>query len=231
MVDFLLAITEVTEMGSRYCVAGWRPDAQCMVRPLPGGRNWTPHQLEKHSVLPGRMLRVSPTGAAYKGVYPHRTEDTVVEETVSVAPGDQPFPWFGDQAPYVHGSLEEAFSGFLQVSGSWHGVSKGVFVPAGVRTRSLVALEVEAGSLFFFEQDYDDRMSLRGQLTDRNGCYNLAVVSRSLRETWRAEGIAAVKCLLPRRGKLHIRVGLARPWTAEGRPPDQCYLMINGVNW
>ena len=231
MADFVLAITEVTEMGARYCVAGWRPDAKCMVRPLPGARNWTAYQLEKHSVRPGRMIRVTATGAAYRGTYPHRTEDTVVDETVEAVAGEGSVSWFGPGAPQVHGSLEEAFSGFLEVSGSWHGVNTGVFVPAGAQTRSLVALEIEAESLFFFERDYDDKLSLRGQLTDPNGCYNLAVVSRSLRETWRSEGIAAVKTLLPRKGKLHVRVGLARPWTAENRPPNQCYLMINGVYW
>ena len=232
MVDFVLAITEVTEMGARYCVAGWRPDIQRMVRPLPGARHWTAYQLEKYGVKPGCMIRVAPTGAPYRQIYPHHTEDVVVDETVQSLASEGAFPWFGAGAPAVEESLEKAFDSALKASGAWHDVHTGVFVPAGTHTRSLVALEINAASLFLFEQEFDAKLSLRGQLTDQNGCYNLAVVSKTLREAWRDHGIDAVKRMIPEKGKLHIRIGLARPWSpTDDKPPDQCYVMINGVNW
>lgn len=232
MAEFVLAITEVTEMGARYCVAGWRPDLKRMARPLPGARHWTAYQLEKHSVRQGCLIKVRATGAPYQGTYPHHTEDVVIEEDVQSLGEEGSFPWFGAEAPAVEESLEAAFADSLKVSGSRYDVSKGVFVPAGSLTRSLVALEIDAASLFLFEQEFDDKLSLRGQLTDRNGCYNLPLVSKSLREAWRANGIETVRSVIPRKGKLHVRIGLARPWSPnDDKPPNQCYVMINGVNW
>jgi hypothetical protein len=47
-----ILITDVTEMhASNYCVAGWDADGGRMIRPLPGGSNWTGHLLAAHGIL------------------------------------------------------------------------------------------------------------------------------------------------------------------------------------
>ena len=49
-----ILITDVTEMhASNYCVAGWDADGGRMIRPLPGGSNWTGHLLAAHGIQPG----------------------------------------------------------------------------------------------------------------------------------------------------------------------------------
>jgi hypothetical protein len=49
-----IVITEVTEMSSgNYCVAGWCPAQNRMVRPLPVGHNWSALQLEQYAIAPG----------------------------------------------------------------------------------------------------------------------------------------------------------------------------------
>src|SRR5262245_9073350 len=41
-----ILITDVTEMhAGNYCVAGWNASDGRMIRPLPGGSNWTGHLL------------------------------------------------------------------------------------------------------------------------------------------------------------------------------------------
>jgi hypothetical protein len=54
------------------------------------------------------------------------------------------------------------------------------------------------------------------------------VTCRALRGVWRAQGVAAVRRMLPVDTALHVRVGLARGW---GDHVDKCYVMLNGVLW
>ena len=233
MADFQLFITEVTEKGSLYCVAGWSPVAKRMVRPLPGGEYWSLQQLQLPKsgtfIRPGLKVQFSAADASPTGDFPHRTENIIVDGKIKGIAEDSSFSWFGDGAPTVDASLEDAFQGSLRALSSSHGINKGVFVPAGSMLRSLIALEAEAESLSLI---VDEKNRLRGRLADRKGTYNLAVVSKSICETWRVEGIDAVRSQLPRKGKLHVRVGLARPTARLGAElEDKCFLMINGVYW
>ena len=229
MADLVLVITEVTEMRGSYCVAGWSPIAKRMVRPLPGGEYWSLQQLQLPKsgtfIRPGLKVQFSAADASPTGDFPHRTENMIVDGKIKGIVEDPSFSWFGDRAPAVDASIEDAFQGFLRVHSSSTGINKGAFVPAGSRSRSLIALEAEAESLSLF---VDEKSRLRGRLADPKGTYNLAVVSKSIRETWRLQGIDVVRSQLPTNGKLHIRIGLARPFDNQ---PDKCYLMINGVYW
>ena len=51
--------TDVTEMHvGNYSVAGRDATDRRMIRPLPGGSNWTGHLLAVHGVQPGATIRV-----------------------------------------------------------------------------------------------------------------------------------------------------------------------------
>ena len=91
-----LVITDVTEMSAgNYCVAGWDVDSHRMVRPLPGGHNWTAAQLAQHGIDPGALVEFTPPGQSHNGKYPHRTEDTPVQPHGISLVDDTAFNWFG----------------------------------------------------------------------------------------------------------------------------------------
>src|SRR5262245_54909272 len=46
-----------------YCVAGWNATNGRMIRPLPGGSNWTGHLIAAPDVQPGATIRVANTEA------------------------------------------------------------------------------------------------------------------------------------------------------------------------
>jgi hypothetical protein len=220
-----LLITEVTEMhGGNYCVAGWCAKTRTMVRPLPNGATWTAALLAQHGVVPGATLSVESNGAQPSSAYPHRTEDTPIDPAsirlLSAGPG----PWFGPNAPPFAATLADAFEGNVRNNSEWNGSLQGVYVPAGLQTPSLWAVVANRDSLYFVE----DFEKLKALLDDGASSYKLAVSSRTLKEAWRNGGIIAVDQAIPRKVKLHVRVGLAR---AFGNPADKCYVMINGVHW
>lgn len=217
-----LLITDVTEMhGGNYCVAGWYSHAQRMVRPLPGGANWTAGLLALHGVSPGVRIRVEPTGAAHSE-YPHLTEDTFINpDNTQSLPGAFP-DWLGPAAPMLSPSLENAFQFKLSQNGVWQGYKYGVHVICGTQCRSLVAIRVARQHVTF---EVDDRGKLRVRIFDGFSGYQLAVSSHSLKNAWRVGGLPGVDGALPNRATLHARIGLAR---AFGNSP-KCYAMLNGV--
>src|SRR2546423_3733201 len=124
-----ILITDVTEMHQgNYCVAGWNPKTGNMVRPLPNGSNWTGALLAKHGIEPGAIVQVSPTGAASSGLFPHRTEDTLIDVTSIKLIEAGSHDWFGAGAPPIAGSLAAAFQNMVQTTGIWNGARKGAYV-------------------------------------------------------------------------------------------------------
>jgi len=220
-----LLITEVTEMhGGNFCVAGWRATTQTMVRPLPNGANWTLGLLNQHGVVPGATLKVQASGVLPNGVYPHLTEDTPIG-LVNITPVQAgPASWCGPGAPPVATSVEDAFQGGVEFNSLWNGVRQGVYVPVGTQARSLWAVSVPRMNLMFLEE-FD---KLKVSLNDGTATYKLAVSSKTIKEAWRAGGLASVALALPALGQVHVRLGLAR---AFGNPADKCYMMVNGVQW
>jgi len=223
-----ILITDVTEMqAGNYCVAGWDAIDARMIRPLPGGSNWTGQLLAAHGVQPGATIRVA-TGGQPKSVYPHRTEDTPVDAAKIILVRAGPSPWFGVNAPPVTESLAAAFGQQVQTTGVWNGARKGAFVREGVQISSLAGIQVERLNLEFFEDIFNEKRSLRAYMTDVGDRYSLPVVAKNLRELYRANGPAAVNQHLPNAGELHVRVGLARAWPGQ---PGKCTVMVNGVYW
>lgn len=222
-----LLITEVTEMqGGNYCVAGWDPQAQRMVRPLPNGANWTAGLLRQFGVVPGASFDVVPTGQQHQSAFPHRTEDTPVNAAGIQLVHAGPIAWLVAGAPPTHATVDQAFGGHMAYSKLWNGAQQGSHVPENTQIGSLSAVRLQVADLTLFEDNYQGKPSLRAYLDDGNACYNLPVVAKNLREAYRLNGIGAAQRLLPVQGAIHVRLGLARAWAGQ---PGRCSLMINGI--
>lgn len=106
-------ITDVTEMGGgNYCVAGWDIAARRMIRPLPNGSNWPAALLGQHVIAAGKLVWVTPRGAS-NGIFPHRTEDTSIEQASIAASNGVFSDWLGASAPQIAASLSAGFGGHL----------------------------------------------------------------------------------------------------------------------
>jgi hypothetical protein len=224
-----ILVTDVTEMHhGNYCVAGWDSSAGKMVRPLPNGSHWTGEQLTKYGVQPGAVIEFNTTGSAAGGSYPHRTEDTPIDLASVKLIGKGTQPWFGSGAPPLATTLAAAFQNSVQTTRVWDGARQGAYVKDGTEIGSLAGVRIVRPNLEFFEGDYDGKKSLRAYITDKDAQYSLPAVAKNLRELYRSSGVEAVNKLLPKNGNLHVRVGLARAWSAQ---PEKCTVMINGVYW
>lgn len=214
--------------GGYYCVAGWRHEELCMVRPLPNGTNWTLDLLNKSGIVPGSEIDVTSNGQPSTGIFPHRTEDMNIDPMKTKFIGICNDSWFAKNAPSAAATLNSAFQGHLQNNGQWNGIRNGNYVADGVHTRSLWAVKIHRDDIEFIDESYkDEPKKLKAIVTDSESRYKLAVSCKTLKEAWVAGGLAALRKSLPARDCFHIRLGLAR---AFGNPADKCYLMINGVN-
>jgi hypothetical protein len=92
--------------------------------------------------------------------------------------------------------------------------------------RSLGAVEVLASDLRFHVNTYDPKKpKLRAYLTEGNTQFDLPVTSDETNGVWKQHGLEALSDALQRFKRVHLRVGLSRPF--GGRP--ECYAQINGV--
>lgn len=78
-------------------------------------------------------MNFTPTRQQSQSVFPHRTEDTAVEQTTLRCENGGPINWFAPDTSFTYGSVSIAFSGLVVHSGGWNGVSNGVYVPAGAQ--------------------------------------------------------------------------------------------------
>lgn len=219
-----LIITDVTEMQQgNYCVGGWDPAGARMIRPLPNNSNWTAALLNANNVVGGAIIDVAPVPLPVTGAYPHRTEDTPIDPAQTQHVGSYS-AWFAPGAPIVAQDMQAAFAGQVRWNGVWNGCYQGVHVLVGAQIGSLAGLQLDRSDVSFVEEFN----KLRAVVSDGTETYKVAVSSRVLKEAWRAGGLAGVASSLPTKGRLHVRVGLAR---AFGNPPDKCYVMLNGVYW
>lgn len=221
-----LLITDLTVMhGGNFCVAGWDLDAHRMVRPLPEGHHWTADLVDQYGIEPGVLVGIALTGRPHSGVYPHLTEDAEVDPASIQVIDRRPYNWFGPDAPTVDASIDAIFSGAIQFNRVWNRYRKGCFVRKEQNVRSLGAVIVHRDWLEPYEDEYEGRNSLRVKLYDGTERYDIPVVDSTLRA---CDTAVDVNRYLPRSGRLHVRVGLARAWEKK---PDQCTLMLNGIRW
>jgi hypothetical protein len=216
-----ILVTDVTEMGgTTYCVAGWDATNKSMIRPLPGGGNWSEALITKYKIQPGTVLNVTAQGVA-TGDLPHLTEDTPVTQA-SITSSQSTPNWIGLGAPKASTSLNAGFDDNLKWNKTFRGIRQGVYVPTGTQCGSLGAVNVSKANLSF-SQPFDKLLAI---LDDGSAQYQLPVSSYFFKEAWRQGGVEAATAALPKKPTLHVRVGLARDFEEQ---PNKCYLMINGI--
>jgi len=228
-----LVITDVTCYGSLYCVAGWDLNNGGMIRPEPptanalaeASRFW-----DAEDAGPGRFFAVG----------------NVVRFDASAAPADFPYPHATEDRIFVPGpntaflrhcthsqiaraaaagispSLAKAFGGALRraYSGKAH-------VAAGARTGSLDAIEIAPAQLSFYEDNPSPgKRRLRARIQEGGMVYDLSVPADAARSSFLAGGIAALNEDVRASKRIHVRIGLCRPFQAM---PDHCYAQVNGL--
>lgn len=219
---YQVIITDVTDYGPQHCVAAWDVVAQRMVRLEPGPASfwgkqfvgpdcplWPGHIVEFEAIVPANQP------------YPHATEDIVVTvNTLRQVDAIELSNLPGQVAGSVAITLPAIFRGLLRV------VRSSAFVPVGSNCPSLGAIEIARASIMFSERIWDGRRKLRAHYRYNDSNLNLGITSSELRNAFFAGGLAGVGCTLPQQGRIHVRIGLSRPFAAR---PNECYVQINGI--
>jgi Dual OB-containing domain len=226
-----LIITDVTNYGSLYCVAGWDRVNGRMIRPEPATAN--PHDEASRfwdnrlagagrTFSVGNIVSLDATAPPGTFPFPHATEDRLVVAGSQIQVLGQLAPAAVAQqvALGVSPTLEAAFDG-----GLIREASRKAYVPAGHNGRSLGALDLEPNNLIFFEKQFgNENPKLRARVTVDNVLYDMPVTADAARERWRTAGIQALRNDVQNANRLHVRVGLARPF-----PANRCFSQVNGV--
>lgn len=238
MAIYRLAITEVTRYGDLYCVAGWDLDRRAMVRPEPPGatnanppsRFWSSQYAGAGKAFEvGNVVRLGDAGLPPMDFpWPHRTEDVIVVGGSSIniegAVGEE------ELAQAVQGSVEPTVRAVFDqgLVRAWNGAgSTKAYVVEGHQGRSLGAVELLPNRIRFVEDAFNPaKPQLRAHLQDGLVTYNFSVTSDVLKGLWKAQGLDAVKALRDDCEKVHVRVGLARPFEYQ---PTRCYAQVNGM--
>lgn len=230
MAVFEIIVTDITCYGTLYCVAGWDHRRRQMIRPEPptasssseASRFWT-----EHHVGPGRpfsvgnIVRFDASPPPRDFLFPHATEDCLVDLSRPVdILGNLTFLQMARAvARGVSSSLEAAFDGGLvrEASGKAH-------VAGGHFGRSLGAIEIAPGRLQLYVDTYGDKQRLRSRIRIGNNLYDLSVPADAARTRWKAAGIEALQSDAKASTRIHMRVGLSRPF--DDHP---CYAQVNGL--
>ena len=220
-----ILVTDVTEMhGGMFCVAGWDEHGQRMVRPLSGpARHWNASLIRPTAFWPGMVATFEDRGASAISHPPHAREDRLIHaDSLRFEAPERPIPTAQRVRRTVAPTLRRLFEGVLlfEQGHAWRFRAR---VPAGATCASLGAVVVPSGGLRLRE---DSKRRLRAVLRDRDGTYDLPVVSHAIRETWRREGLGPAHARHAT-GARHVRIGLARPRDAPGL--EDCYVMVNGT--
>ena len=232
MATYEILITDVTNYGALYCVAGLSADGT-MIRPEPPGANanweasrfWTGADAGPNQIFAvGNVVSFEANSPPGDFPYPHATEDRVVIqgcarqvlETVAYSDIRE------RAAPSVSLSLNDAFDGALVLapSGKPH-------VLKDNHGRSLGAIEISTEDLEFHVNDYNpDKPKLRARLSENNTIFDLPVTADDINSGWKAHGLQTLANALEDHSRAHLRLGLSRPFAAQ---PVNCYAQINGI--
>src|SRR5258708_29901805 len=226
-----LIITDVTCYGSLYCVAGWDRVNGSMIRPEPTTAN--PHDEawrfwdrrlagNGRPFSVGNIVRIDASSPPNTFPFPHATEDRIVTagNQIQVLGQLTTANIVQNAAAGISPTLDAAFDG-----GLIREPSRKAYVPEGHNGRSLGALDLAPNNLVFFENQFrDEKPKLRARVTVNGVLYDLSVTADAARERWKTAGIEALRNDLKGANRLHVRVGLARPF-----PANHCYSQVNGV--
>jgi len=227
-----LIITDVTCYDTLYCVAGWDVGRKCMIRPEPpdmqinreASRFWGEAWVGPNKFFAvGHQVRFHAYPPPCDSPPPHVREDRVFQRSGSTVVRKHSV---ADTARMVAGGvsfeLANTFGGLLRRSSSGKAYVK-VTKPIG----SLDAIDIGAGQISFqTETNKKGRLQLRAIITERDARYNFSVPAHAAIVRFRAAGIAGLEDDARRSAKIHVRLGLARPFPDT---PDQCYAQVNGL--
>jgi hypothetical protein len=220
-MKFRVVITEVTNFGPLYCVAGWDLDQHIMIRPEPAPASFWDSRFVGANLAfwPGRIVTFEGHRPPNQP-YPHATEDVVVDSRTLAGIGATPLAALPVQ---ISGSLSQNLDQIFQ--GSMHANMASAYVIQGANCPSLGAIELNRNDIKFGEKtDNNGNKKLRCLVPYQQRAMNFGVTSDQLRTAWKSGGIPAVDALLagPR---VHLRIGLARVMAGG----NQCYVQINGI--
>lgn len=228
---YKVLVTDITQYGSLYCVAGWDIDHGGMVRPEPAtsslqveaSRFWTAELAGPGRIFSERnvvLIEADAPPAVFP--FPHATEDRIVRggsmlEVVGTMTVQESLQVL---AAGTSRRVPDAFDGGLVRRGNGKGS-----VAEGHRGRSLGAIDVPVSNLILFEETDGNKAKLRAWLDDESQQYNFSVTSDELRTLWREVGCETLQAQIRlHHRRLHVRLGLARAFADQG-----CMGQINGV--
>lgn len=233
MANYKVIVTDVTCYGTLYCVAGWDPENEIMVRPEPPGasaaveasRFWDGQFVGPEKIFhPGNFVSFEAGPPHGDFPLPHSTEDRVVDLSKPVKLLDRfNTPQLVKQvAGSISPNLNAAFNNALVQTPAGK-----AYVPIGHNGRSLGAVELAPTQISFHENRFDpNRPKLRAHIDIAGVVYDLSVPADTARTRWKADGIDALKSDVESSKLVHARVGLSRPFPAQ---PNECYSQVNGI--
>lgn len=209
--------SDITYMKDTYCVAGWSPNTGQMKRLMINGNHWSDDDLKKIGKYASLNVNVIHKEGGRN--YPHKTEDTNIDENFKVVRHyEKPEALAKDLRPATSKTIQDAFDG---------NIKKKSYVKFQTKCPSLGGVILPAKNIKFFKRDG----KLRVNLLDNDGTdYDVRMTCKYLRdvldpmptkefEEFKAEMENSDK-------KAHVRVGLAKPYVYKD---SNCYLMCNGV--
>jgi putative nucleic acid modification protein with dual OB domain len=234
MAPYNIIVTDVTCYGStKYCVAGWDVRRNQMIRPEPptanaaaeSSRFWDAGFAGSETTFSvGNIVSFEAAPPPPNFPFPHATEDRIVDtgRPMRITRAVNLAQIAAIVAAGVSPTLDAAFDGALV-----RPTSSKPCVPKGQHARSLGAVEIMQNQIKFYENTYDPKKPrLYGLLTIGASHYDLSVTADAARTRWKNSGLAALQADIKASRRLHVRLGLSRPW---GTKPEQCYPQINGV--
>lgn len=217
---YRIVVTEVTLYGRLRCVAGFDLGRRCMIRPEPAaGAFWPALVCGMNTTFhPGHIVTFN--GDRPDTAMPHRTEDVVVRGEPRREAVLGPDDFRAVLAEAATRSPDVVFRRHLKIEGFK------AFVPAGADCGSLAGLEMPADALQLVERRFDGEGKPEAHLHLAGRALHLAIAAKDIKQTYLKEDLDAARGMLTGADRLHVRLGLARPWDEH---PDQCYLQINGI--
>jgi hypothetical protein len=170
----------------------------------------------------GNIVKIDASSPPNTFPFPHATEDRIVTagNQIQVLGQLATADIVQNVAAGTSPTLDAAFDG-----GLIREPSRKAYVPKDHNGRSLGALDLAPNNLVFFESQFrDNAPKLRARVTANGILYDLPVTADAARERWKTAGIEALRDDVKGANRLHVRVGLARPF-----PANQCYSQVNGV--
>ncbi|MBP2160280.1 hypothetical protein J2X24_002855 [Asticcacaulis solisilvae] len=202
-----------------------RPEPPTAVATIESTRFWTNRDAGPGRFFSvGNIVRFEAQDAPANFPFPHATEDriavnpdnsavvghmTLLQVTQAVEPG-------------LSTSIPVAFGNQLHVASSGK-----AYVTLGSQTNSLGAIEIDSQTIAFYENaPKPGKRQLRAMIYQNGSGYDLSAPADAALDRFFAGGIAALQADAKASKKIHVRLGLSRPFPAM---PTSCYAQINGL--